>query len=207
MCKGIAILINDNEIVMNEKDSSHSKINKNEDNYLKVNVIYDDRKKEGYRIELDSHGEDQIKHYQELGMINKQRKIIPAYMERLKKFCKENEHKFFRLFCKYLQNAYIEGDQSNYSATIEGYQSNYSATIEGYQSNCSAVIKGYQNNCSATIEGYQDNCSATIKQIIIYNMKITSDKKLTKLIAKFSEDCKSWNQATLSNFIKWLKKK
>ena len=58
MCKGIAILINDVEIRMNEKSNSHSELGR-EDEFLKVNVIYDDTAKRGYRFEVDSHNDSQ----------------------------------------------------------------------------------------------------------------------------------------------------
>jgi len=217
MCKGIAILINDKNILMNDKESSHSEIPVDEDKYLKVNVIYDDRVKRGYRFEVDNHGDNQIEKYKKQGLLTQKGDIISSYDKRLISFCKENEHKFFRLFCRLLHGAYIKGYQSNYSATIEGnqynnsatiegYQSNYSATIEGDQSNDSATIKGRQSNYSATIEGYQDNNSAIIKgDIIIYNMK-HGDEKFQKLLDNFSNSCSDWKEATLINLIRWVKK-
>ena len=78
-------------------------------------------------------------------------------------------------------------------------------TIEGDQSNCNATIEGYQLNCDATIKGNQLNWDAEMKQMIIKNMKITDDKKLTKEIARFSKD-RNNHECTLTNFIKWIKK-
>ena len=64
------------------------------------------------------------------------------------------------------------------------------------------IIEGDQSNWNAKIEGFQLNCKATMKQMIIKNMKITDDRKLTKEIAKFSKD-RDWKDCTLTNFIKW----
>ena len=205
MCKGIAILINDRRILMNEKNNSHSQLGK-EDEFLKINVIYDDREKRGYRLEIDNHGSDQLENYKKQGYVTKEGKIITSYLKRLAKFCKENEHKFFRLFCKELQSAYLEGNQSNYSAEIKGYQYNDSAEIRGNQYNDSAEIGGNQRNYSVKIGGDQNNNSVEIKgDMIIYNMKVENEQT-TKLIKEFSEQCKEWEEATLTNFIKWLKK-
>ena len=95
--------------------------------------------------------------------------------------------------------------QKTKQKTIEGDQSNRNAKIKGFQSNCDATIKGRQLNCDATIKGSQSNSNATIKQMMIKDMKITDDKKLTKEIAKFSKD-RDWKDCTLTNFIKWIKK-
>ena len=102
-------------------------------------------------------------------------------------------------------DAKIEGDQLNCNTKIEGFQSNCKAKIEGYQSNCDATIKEHQLNCNATIEGYQSNWATEMKQMIIKDMKITDDKKLTNEIAKFSKD-RDYEDCTLTNFIKWIKK-
>jgi len=89
--------------------------------------------------------------------------------------------------------------------TIKGDQSNSNAKIEGDQLNCYATIEGNQSNYDAIIKGDQLNWNATMKQMIIKDMKITDDKKLTKEIAKFSKD-RDWKDCTLTNFIKWIKK-
>ena len=109
MCKGIAILINDKNVIMNEKTNSHSELRK-EDDYLKINCIYDDTTKEGYKFEVDNHSKEQLKEYKRLGYLDDKNEIIPSYKKRLYTFCKKNEHKFFKLFCKYLQSSTIKGD-------------------------------------------------------------------------------------------------
>ena len=95
--------------------------------------------------------------------------------------------------------------QKTKQKTIEGDQSNRNAKIKGFQSNCKAKIERYQSNCDATIKGNQLNWATEMKQMIIKDMKITDDKKLTKEIARFSKD-RDWKDCTLTNFIKWIKK-
>ena len=197
MCKGIAILINDRKIVMNEKTNSHSELQlKNEDSFLKINCIYDDSTEEGYRFEIDNHNISQLEEYKKEGFVDDKNQIIDSYKKRLYAFAKEKENKFFKLFSKYLQSATIEGNQYNDSATIEGNQYNDSATIKGFQYNYSATIEGNQYNNSATIKG----------DIIIYKMK-NGDKKTQELLDKFSEENKGdYTKATFNNFVKWLLK-
>ena len=144
-------------------NSSHSNAAQDKDNYLALNVIYDDTKKAGYRIEPDTHNDkDVIEHYhKKLFFLNG--KPNPKLMTRAREAIKKNEFKVFRVLCKHMHNAIIKGDQLNDSATIKGDQLNDSATIKGDQWNDSAIIEEDQRNNSATIKGDQWNDSATIK--------------------------------------------
>ena len=260
------MLINDRKIY--GLGNSHSELAEakkvKEDDYLKVNIIYDGTRKEGYRMEVDEHSKEQINHYKKQGFLKRDGSIISSYIKRMDKYCKENLAEIFKTLCKNLQSASIKGYQSNDSAVIEGYQSNssasikeyqsnysatikenqsndsaviegyqsnssanikeyqsnHSANIKGYQSNDSANIKGYQSNYSATIqgnqsnhsaviEGYQYNNSAVIKVDIILYKTVIGDKnsETTKLITEFSKSVKSWKEATLTNFIKFIQNK
>jgi hypothetical protein len=167
MCKGCAILANFDEVLI-AKNNKHDELSKKEkksvDDYCKINVIYDDNEKRGYRLEIDHHEDKEIMAlYREKGFLTRRNKPAKQITEIAEKFCAKHETEIFRVLCKHLESATIEGDQSNYSATIEGYQNNDSATIEGYQSNYSATIEGNQSNSSATIKGDQYNDLATIK--------------------------------------------
>jgi len=230
MCKGVAILINDKEILMNPKNSFHSHIVANVDNYLKINVVFDNTKKEGYRIEVDKHSEEQIKIYKKKCFLTPTGKIINSYLKRLKEFCKEHEAEIFRLFASgllqsakfgYQDNSSAEfGDQNNYSAKF-GNQYNSSAKFD-YQNNSFAEFDnqdnsfaefdnqnnysakfGDQNNFSAKF-GNQNNSYAELKNIFIKNMTIKDSKKCTELIKEFSESTQ--DKYTLTNFIEWLLK-
>ena len=198
MCKGYAILINDKEIVCGETNS-HSQLKQSMDGYLKVNVIYDDEKKEGYRIEPDCDGSSDLKNqWIEKTWLNAKGEICAKFTKRIhSELAKpETRAKMFKVMCCNLQNA-----------TIEGYQFNHSATIKGDQDNGSATIKGDQSNNSATIEGYQSNDSATIKgDIIIYNMH-NGSKETQKLLDEFTKLYDNdWRKCTFDNFVKWLVK-
>ena len=45
------------------------------------------------------------------------------------------------------------------------------------------------------------------KDLIIGNIKFTNDSELTELIKEFSDGKISWNECTLSEFVRWLKEK
>ncbi|RLJ09845.1 MAG: hypothetical protein DRP15_02190 [Candidatus Aenigmatarchaeota archaeon] len=217
MCKGVAVLVNFKEVIIGDSNS-HSDTVQDKDNYLALNVIYDDTKKAGYRIEPDTHDDKEvIEHYhKKLFFLNG--KPNPKLMAKARKAIKENEFKIFRVLCKNMHNAIIKGEQWNNSATIEGNQWNSSATIEGDQWNDSTIIKGDQWNNSATIEGDQWNDSATIEgnqwngfttiegDIIIYKM-VNGSPETKKLIMEFSKQHNNWKEATFDNFVKWLLKK
>jgi hypothetical protein len=163
MCKGIAIGINDKNIVMNYENSSHTNIkNFKEDEYLKINLIYDITAEHKYRIEVDNHDETQIEEYKKKCFINPDGTIINSYLERLNKFIKENEVDIFKLFCSGLMQNSTLKSQDNTSATIGESQDNGSATIGESQDNGSATIGKYQYNNSAKIGKYQNNGYATI---------------------------------------------
>lgn len=90
MCKGVAVLVNFKECIIGD-GSSHSDATKDKDDYLALNVIYDDNEKSGYRIEADTHGDKAvIEHYHERlffldGMPN------PKLMAMARKEIKRNE--------------------------------------------------------------------------------------------------------------------
>ena len=217
MCKGAAVLVNFKKVIIGDSNS-HSDAVQDKDNYLALNVIYDDTKKAGYRIEPDTHGNKEvIEHYhKKLFFLNG--KPNPKLMAKARKAIKENKSKIFRVLCKNMHNATIKGNQSNDSATIKGNQSNGSATIKGNQSNGSATIKGNQWNDSATIKGNQWNGFTTIKgnqwngfttiegDIIIYKM-VNGSPETRKLIMEFSKQHNNWKEATFDNFVKWLLKR
>jgi len=190
MCKGVAVLVNFKEVVIGN-GSSHSSEVQNKDDYLALNVIYDDTKKCGYRIEPDTHNnKDVIEHYHKKQFFL-QGKPNSKLIAKARKTIKENEARIFRVLCSNMQDATID-NQDNGSATINN-QDNDSATIDN------------QYNSSTTINN-QYNGSATIKgKIYIYNMKHGS-KKLQKLLNEFNE-LYGFVNATFENFAMWLLKK
>ena len=208
MCKGVAILINDKEILMNPKNSFHSHIVANVDNYLKINVVFDNTKKEGHRIEVDKHSEEQIEVYKKKCFLTPTGKIINSYLKRLKEFCKEHEAEIFRLFASGLLQSAKFGDQDNSSAEF-GNQNNSSAKFSNQDNsfakfdnqNNSFAEFNIQHNYSAKF-GNQDNSYAELKNIFIKNMIIRDSKKCTELIKEFSESTQ--DKYSLTNFIEWL---
>lgn len=214
MCKGIAILVNYDEILMNEVDSHHGNIKDDQDDYLKVELIYDDEAERGYRIEMDEADDYCYELWYNNGFITKNRKIQAKLLKSIKDFCIENEHKFFRIFVKNLQSANIKGDQNNPDANIQYDQNNWDANIKGNQINWHANIGGGQynqcaniqygqNNYSANIKGNQDNWRANIEgDILIKYMKV-GNNEVTELIKKFSES--EQEEYSLTEFLRWLK--
>jgi hypothetical protein len=237
MCKGYAILANEKRVYGG--GSSHSDLANNlgisEDDYLKVNVIFNNTQKEGYRVEIDNHGEGQMDTYISLALVTKDGAMIPPVSKRIKEHIRKHKINIFKTLCLNLQSAIIKGDQTNYSATITGHQINSQSIIGGHQTNYHTLISidqingcvkinGCQNNNGATIRGNQtngftiingcqNNFAATIEgDIILYNTIIGNKKTETsKLISEFSESykpsCKAHSEATLTNFIKWIIKK
>ena len=127
MCKGVAVLVNFKECVIGNSNS-HSREVKNKDDYLALNVIYDETRKAGYRIEPDTHNDEKvIEHYHEkqffLGG-----KPNPKLIAKARKTIKENEARIFKVLCTNMQDATID-NQDNDSATIDN-QYNNSTTID-----------------------------------------------------------------------------
>ncbi len=190
MCKGCAVLVNFREAIVCD-GSSHSAEGINKDNYLALNVIYDDRKKCGYRIELDCHDDETRNLYMKKLFLLKGRPN-PKLVRLARKEIRLNEAKVFRILCRSMQSAKISG-QSNRESRMN-VQDNISARI------------GMQDNSSARIGG-QDNSSARIGEMYLYRMKLLRSREATRLIEEFSKSCDATHKATLSNFVEWLVRK
>ena len=204
MCKGVAVVITKDEVLIG-KSNSHSEIKGNCDDSVKINVIYDDRTKKGYRWEIDAE-DDVIKTiYFENGYTDKSGKLKRKYKQMLEKTLLENESLIFKVLIKNLQHSYLKGYQRNYSATINGHQDNNSATIKGNQYNDSAKIGGNQYNYSITIKGYQNNDSAIIKGKIYLRYLKNGKKNTQKILDEFSNA--NLEEHTLESLIHWLIKR
>jgi hypothetical protein len=221
MCKGMAVLANDKEVLVG-KDCRHDAIAQNVDGYAKINVIYDDREKEGYRIELDVDGSrDSLNHYKEKGWVNKDGSLKADLSRKVKEKLEANRGDVFKVLCKNMQTAYVEGDQDQWSQTVKGDQDQGNQTVEGNQDQRNQTVKGDQdqrnqtvegdqNQGNQTVEGNQDQRNQTVKgMILIYGMK-NGGKELQTLLDEFTkekENKKDYMKATLENFIAWIQDK
>ena len=174
MCKGVAVLVNFEEVVIGNSSLHHEEV-KNKDDYLALNVIYDNRRKCGYRIEPDTHDDEKvIEHYhKKLFYLNG--KPNPKLMAKARKAIKENEAKVFRVLCENMQSAKT-GDV-NFKSANTGDVWFRSAKIGNVWFD-----------------------SANIKELFINNLRIRNDKELTKLIAEFSKD-KLFLECAQSEFV------
>jgi len=192
MCKGVAVLVNFKEVIICS-GSSHSNEVQDKDDYLALIVIYDDTKKCGYRIEPKIEpdmydNEEVIEHYYKKQFFLNG-KPNPELMYKARKEIRKNEAKIFRVLCKNMYFALINGNQVNYSVTIKGDQRNYFSIIKGDQYNDLSTIKNSQHNDSVTIGKNQVNYSATIKGDQ-YNFLATikGDQYNDSVIIKGSQD-------------------
>ena len=163
MYKGVAVLVNFKEVIIGDSNL-HSDTVQDKDNYLALNVIYDDTKKAGYRIEPNTYySKEVIEHYHKKQFFLNG-KPNPKLMAKARKSIRENEAKIFRLLCKNMDGAIIEENQWNNSATIRGSQLNEAVIIYEDQWNDSTNINKDQWNNSITIKGDQWNDSGIIKR-------------------------------------------
>jgi hypothetical protein len=162
MCRGLALGLSKEMKVVCKGLSSHYKTLKNEDEYLKFEIIIDENNKDGYKLEMDEDYKNDSyiqKIFLEFFEDNKLKKEIYDFVYN---WIKENEIKVLRwlLFNKSYGN--FNNNNNNSSQKVEGNCNNSSQKVEGNCDNSFQEVKGTCDNSFQKVEG---NCNNSFQEV------------------------------------------
>jgi len=165
MCNGLGILANFEEVKVIENNRHHSKIESSNkiDNYIKLELLRDDRLKKGYRIHLDAMDNEEICYYTEKQFLLNN-KLNPKIKKLVTEWEKNNQLLIWKSLAKACSNgAYIKGDNNQLNSTIKGGNYQAYSTIKGDNNQSYSTIEGDNYQSWSTIKGDNRQSDSTIK--------------------------------------------
>ena len=212
MCKGLALLVNDKEVLTKWK-TSHSEIKQNSDyDYLKIEIIASNYNDKGYEIQIDEDMLFEKDKYIEQALLLKSGKLPKFILNNINKFLENNQQKVYYalLFgCSGYKkvkgdcyNSYqeIKGDCDNSYQEIEGNCDSSSQEIKGDCSNSCQQVKGDCYNSHQIIEGDCYNSSQMVEgEIYIGDIK-NNNKEVDDFIKKLSKKSTGLTWKTLVRY-------